>query len=56
MIGEMFDKSINVTKFDKTRLPHTSTFMTLKHRKSMFDYAISYKFKPAILQSYGRFV
>ena len=33
--------SIIVAKFDKTKLPHTSTFMILKHHNSLYEYAIS---------------
>ena len=29
-----------VTEFDKTRLPHTFTFMTLKHHNLMLEYAL----------------
>ena len=42
---ELFGRlSIFVTKFDKTRFPHTSTFMTLKNHNSMKEHAISLKF------------
>ena len=45
-----------VTEFDKTRLPCTFSFMTLRDLNSMKKYTISFKFWPVILQCYGSIV